>query len=106
MSTFSSFDETELHYTDTGASYAPVVVLLHGFAADATSNWQKPGVIEALKAEGYRVITLDARGHGESQKPHDPAAYADEAMVRDVQSFLDFIGGRVAAMSSGTPWVR
>lgn len=92
MSTFSSFDETELHYTDTGAPYAPVVVLLHGFATDADANWQKPGVIDALKAEGYRVVTLDARGHGESPKPHDPAAYADEAMVRDVQSLLDFLG--------------
>ncbi len=91
MSTFSSFDEIELHYTDTGAPYAPVVVLLHGFAADAEANWQRPGVIEALKAEGYRVIALDARGHGQSEKPHDPKAYADEAMVHDVQSLLDFL---------------
>jgi pimeloyl-ACP methyl ester carboxylesterase len=88
---FTSFDGVELHYTDTAAPSTRVVLLLHGFAADAQANWQRPGVIDALRADGHRVVTLDARGHGRSQKPHDPAAYAHEAMVRDAQALLDML---------------
>src|SRR5207244_10313337 len=39
-----------------------------------------------------RVITLDARGHGRSEKPHDPEAYADDAMVLDARALLDHLG--------------
>jgi pimeloyl-ACP methyl ester carboxylesterase len=92
MPTFSSFDGATLHYTSTDDDPdLPVVVLLHGFAADAEANWVSPGIVDALAADGHRVLTLDARGHGQSQKPRDPAAYADEAMVRDVQALLDHL---------------
>jgi pimeloyl-ACP methyl ester carboxylesterase len=93
MPEFSSFDDVRLHYTSRGnGTDRPVAVLLHGFAADAEANWIRPGVIDALVADGFRVLTLDARGHGRSQKPHDPAAYSNEAMVRDVQALLDHLG--------------
>jgi pimeloyl-ACP methyl ester carboxylesterase len=85
-----SFDGTSLSYEADGDG--PPVVLLHGFAADAATNWVRPGVVAALLDAGRRVITLDARGHGQSDKPHDPAAYADDAMVRDVQALLDHLG--------------
>lgn len=90
MPTFDSFDGLTLHYGDEGDGDA--VVLLHGFAADTNINWVRPGIFDALCDEGYRVLPLDARGHGLSAKPHDPDAYAGGAMVRDVQALLDAIG--------------
>jgi len=85
-----SFDGIRIAYLDRGEG-APVL-LLHGFAADHRGNWEAPGIIDALVAAGRRVIALDARGHGASDKPHDPAAYADPAMERDPQSVLDRLG--------------
>ena len=83
----SSFDGTTIACLDRGDG--PAVLLLHGFAADHKSNWVGNGVVDALVAAGRRVIAVDARGHGASGKPHDPAAYRDPAMVRDAESMLD-----------------
>ena len=90
MPTFTSFDGLTLAYHDEGDG-APVV-LLHGFAADTNLNYVRSGVFDLLLDEGYRVIALDSRGHGLSEKPHDPAAYGDDAMRRDVQALLDELG--------------
>jgi pimeloyl-ACP methyl ester carboxylesterase len=65
------------------------VILLHGFAADHASNWVATGVVDRLVESGRRVLAPDARGHGASAKPHDPSAYANDAMARDVQSLMD-----------------
>jgi len=86
---FSSFDGVQLAYTTGGAG--PDVLLLHGFASSATGNWIQPGIADAIVASGRRVIAYDARGHGESDKPHDPAAYENNAMVRDAQALLDHL---------------
>ena len=86
---FGSFDGTELAYDVAGDG--PTVLLLHGFAADTAANWQAPGVFDALVDAGHRVVGYDARGHGRSDKPHDPAAYADGAMVRDARAMLDHL---------------
>jgi pimeloyl-ACP methyl ester carboxylesterase len=86
----SSFDGTRIAYAERGAG--PDVLLLHGFAADLDLNWGRPGVIDALAAAGRRVIATDARGHGRSDKPHDPDAYAGDMMVRDAQVVLDQLG--------------
>ena len=87
--TVRSFDGTRIAYTARGAG--PTVLLLHGFAADHDLNWGRSGVIDALVASGRRVIATDARGHGESDKPHDVDRYAGDAMVRDAQSVLDHL---------------
>lgn len=89
MSSFTSFDGTRLAYEAEGDG--PPVLLLHGFAADSHANWVRPHVVEALVAAGRRAVTLDARGHGRSDKPHDPAAYEGDAMVRDAQALLDHL---------------
>lgn len=93
MPTFASFDGTELFYDDAEADGggAPVV-LLHGFAADTNINFVRPGILDALADEGYRPIPLDHRGHGLSAKPHDEAAYAHDALSRDVQALFDHLG--------------
>jgi len=87
---FSSFDGTGIAYDETGSG-SPVV-LVHGFAASGDINWVQPGVVDAVAASGRRVVWLDCRGHGASDKPHDPAAYASDAMARDVSALLDHVG--------------
>jgi pimeloyl-ACP methyl ester carboxylesterase len=90
MERFGSFDGTEIAYTTAGTG--PDALLLHGFAADHRVNWVAPGVVDALVSAGRRVIAYDARGHGASDKPHDPSAYADDAMARDAGALLDHLG--------------
>lgn len=73
-------------------SKLPTVVLHHGFAADGNTNWVAPGIVDALTAAGRRVVTIDARGHGASSKPHDPLFYGEEKMAADVRTLLDLLG--------------
>jgi len=87
---FESFDGREIAYLDVGEG--PAVVLLHGFAANHRVNWVTPGVVEAVRASGRRVLAPDARGHGESDKPHEPEAYAGNTAERDVRALLDHVG--------------
>jgi pimeloyl-ACP methyl ester carboxylesterase len=86
---FNSYDATSIAYLDAGAGRP--VLLLHGFAADHQANWVAPGVVDALVAAGHRVIAPDARGHGASAKPTEPARYGDDAMVRDARALLDHL---------------
>jgi pimeloyl-ACP methyl ester carboxylesterase len=89
MDRFASFDGTEIAFVTAGAGRD--VLLLHGFAADHEVNWVAHGVFDALVAAGRRVIALDARGHGQSDKPQDPAAYENDAMARDARALLDHL---------------
>ena len=90
MELFPSFDGVHIAYTVAGSG--PDVLLLHGFASDHSGNWVAPGVRDAIVETGRRVIAYDARGHGRSDKPHDGAAYENNAMVRDAQALLDLLG--------------
>jgi pimeloyl-ACP methyl ester carboxylesterase len=90
MGRFASFDGTGIDYEVRGEG-SPVV-LLHGFAADARLNWHAPGIVDALLSSGRQVVTTDARGHGRSDRPDEPEAYAGAAMARDVSCLLDELG--------------
>ena len=56
---------------------APPVLLLHGFAASFDRTWRDNGWVDLLADLGREVVAVDLLGHGGSDKPHDPAAYAD-----------------------------
>ncbi|SFK32754.1 alpha/beta fold hydrolase [Streptomyces pini] len=94
---FTSFDDVTIRYhrwdpapgKDSGM---PVVVLHHGFIADTHTNWVRPGVVEVLTRRGRRVVGIDARGHGRSDKPHDARRYGERAMARDLLDLLDVLG--------------
>ena len=87
MATYASYDGTKLYYEEQGTG-SPVV-LLHGLSVDIDGNWKTPGIWSTLVEAGHRVIGFDARGHGRSDKPHEPSAYEGDAMVRDVGTMLD-----------------
>ncbi|MEX0875079.1 MAG: alpha/beta fold hydrolase [Actinomycetota bacterium] len=89
MPRFESFDGTQLSYEIDGDGVP--VLFLHGFASDSFINWVRPGVIDAVARAGFRAFALDQRGHGLSDKPHEKAAYADAAMVRDARGLLDHL---------------
>ncbi len=77
-----------LHYTDQGAGEA--VVLLHGFAVNSDLNWRLTGILDGLLPK-FRVVALDLRGHGLSDKPHTPDAYGLD-LAEDVMRLVDHLG--------------
>jgi pimeloyl-ACP methyl ester carboxylesterase len=78
-------DGVRIAYEEAGSG-APVV-LVHGFASDRVQNWRAPGWYDTLTRAGRRVIAMDCRGHGESDKPHDPHAYG-ENMIDDIVAVM------------------
>ena len=75
-----------LRYVERGSG--PAVVLLHGFTGDIERAWVQTGVLADL-ARDHRVVALDLRGHGASDKPRDAAAYDEIAL--DVVRLLDHL---------------
>jgi pimeloyl-ACP methyl ester carboxylesterase len=67
------------------------ILLIHGFASNHRVNWVNPRWVETLTKAGRRVIALDDRGHGESDKPTDPAAYHSATMARDCANLMDHL---------------
>jgi pimeloyl-ACP methyl ester carboxylesterase len=68
--TFDS-DGVSIHYTDQGSGEP--IVLVHGLT-QTLNGWHFAGIVDEL-SNGYRVITVDLRGHGKSGKPHEPEDY-------------------------------
>jgi pimeloyl-ACP methyl ester carboxylesterase len=75
-----------IHYTAEGKGEP--VILIHPFGLTA-ADWNRMGVIQALSGD-YRVIAIDVRGHGLSEKPHDPSAYGTK-IVDDVIRLMDHL---------------
>ena len=83
-------DRTQLavHTLGTGRP----VLLLHGLFSSARTNWIKFGHAERIAAAGCRVIMPDARAHGESGAPHDPALYPPDVLLTDVRFLVAEFG--------------
>jgi pimeloyl-ACP methyl ester carboxylesterase len=75
----------------------PAVLLLHGLGEDLDVWWERRWA-DAL-AGRHRVIAFDARGHGRSSKPHDPASYGDAHRVADAIAVLDAAGADSAIVA-------
>ncbi|WP_280453756.1 alpha/beta fold hydrolase [Nocardia brasiliensis] len=91
MTKFETWDGLELNYRVWEGEGVPVV-LQHGVVADTNANWMSTGVVRALQAAGRTVVSLDARGHGRSAKPHDSAQYTWEFMAKDLSALYDELG--------------
>lgn len=85
------FDSDGVNIRYFSAGQGEALVLIHGFSGSATTAWIKPGVFDALVDAGFHVIALDNRGHGGSDKPHDPASYGVN-MAEDVRRLLEHAG--------------
>lgn len=86
--------DVEIAYLDEGDGEP--IVLVHGFASSKNVNWVYPTWVSELKKHGRRVIALDNRGHGGSQKLYDPADYGVDVMASDVRALMDHLGIRIA----------
>jgi len=86
---FVTDDGVSLHVEIAGADDAPTVVLVHGLAGPVALSWRATGAIDRLVASGLRVVAYDARGHGESDTPHDAARYGDDRLVADLIAIAD-----------------
>jgi pimeloyl-ACP methyl ester carboxylesterase len=84
----------EIAFLDEGEGEP--IVLVHGFASNKEVNWVHPGWVSTLARAGRRVIALDIRGHGQSSKLYDPAAYHSATLAEDVRALLDHLAIRDA----------
>jgi len=66
------------------------LLLVHGMFVDS-SWWSDLGFVRAL-AGSYRLVMVDVRGHGQSEKPHDPTQYEIRVLVSDLLCVLDALG--------------
>jgi len=83
-------DGIHIAYERVGAG--PPVVLVHGFGSSKEQNWKSTGWYGSLTEAGYSVLAIDNRGHGESDKPHDPLFYSHDRMAEDVAAVMDGAG--------------
>src|SRR5437660_5769708 len=81
----------KIAYDDIGSGEGRPMLLVHGFASNRKENWQRLGWYGALERKRVRYVALDCRGHGESAKPHDPAAYGRSGLAGDVLALADHL---------------
>jgi pimeloyl-ACP methyl ester carboxylesterase len=89
---FATHRGMRIHYQVEGQG--PVIVLQHGML-DRASSWKDLGYVAAL-ADAHRVVWVDSLGHGESDKPGDPAAYSLAERALDIVAVLDAVGAETA----------
>lgn len=89
---FTAPDGQRIAWHEMGEPDGRPVVLLHGLFSNAFTNWIRFGHAEAIAAQGLRVIMPDHRAHGDSAKPHDPAAYPKDVLTSDALALIDHLG--------------
>lgn len=88
MQTFNS-DGVKIAFLDEGEG--DPILLIHGFASNVATNWVDTGWVRTLKQAGRRVIAIDNRGHGESEKLYDPEKYPSPTMAQDARRLLQHL---------------
>lgn len=81
----------------------PPVVLLHGFATSTERTWREPGWFDLLADARRRVFGIDLLGHGDAEKPSDPAAYDDlvsPVMAQFPETPADIVGYSLGARTA------
>ncbi|MGE3275929.1 MAG: alpha/beta fold hydrolase [Vicinamibacterales bacterium] len=75
-----------LSYVEQGPADGRVLLLLHGYT-DSAASWAR---VMPMLPQAYRVIAIDQRGHGHSDRPRD--GYSMPQMARDAVQLLDALG--------------
>jgi pimeloyl-ACP methyl ester carboxylesterase len=83
-------DGVKLAYERMGEG--PCVLLVHGFGSSRSQNWKTTGWYSTLMEAGFSLLAMDCRGHGESDKPRDPASYGHQRMAEDARLVMDAAG--------------
>ncbi len=86
---FTASDGTKIHYEVSGEGTP--VVLVHGFMSNSKS-WKRGVLIQELNNAGFKVINLDLRGNGLSDKPHKLEAYQNNAEIKDIMALMKYLG--------------
>ena len=81
---YITIDNTKLHYVTGGIDDGPVCLLLHGFP-QSWITWRN--VIPHLE-EHYKIIAVDLRGYGDSDKPEGIENYTNKIMAQDIAEIL------------------
>ena len=84
-----------IHYEVHGSG-RPAILLLPTWAIVDSRHWKMQ---VPFLARDYRVITFDPRGNGRSDRPRDPAAYADAVVATDIRAVLDATGTERAVLA-------
>ncbi len=93
MDEFTS-QNVRLAYIDAPSATADrgePILLIHGFASTHAINWVFTQWVKTLTEAGRRVIALDNRGHGRSEKLYRPEDYAIPLMAEDASNLLDHL---------------
>lgn len=89
MVQFFTSETVSLAFIDEGEG--DPILLIHGFASNHRINWLSTGWLTTLLEAGRRVIALDNRGHGASDKLYDPESYGTPVMADDAVRLLDHL---------------
>jgi pimeloyl-ACP methyl ester carboxylesterase len=90
---FNSSDGLSLAWYEAGhGAELPPIIMQHGFSSSFYWEWVECGLAEAVAGLGRRVIGIDARGHGQSDKPHETRYYGENHMARDVMDLATHLG--------------
>ncbi|MFX1325600.1 MAG: alpha/beta fold hydrolase, partial [Promethearchaeota archaeon] len=85
---YASSDGLQIYYEIFGQGKP--IFLTHGWGSDLTQNWVNTGWVEVLQSV-RRVIAIDCRGHGQSDKPLDQKLYSYGIMARDIIHLMDHL---------------
>ncbi|HKU99264.1 MAG TPA: alpha/beta hydrolase, partial [Vineibacter sp.] len=86
---YADANGVRLHYVIGGPADGPMVVLLHGWP-QTWYTWRR--VMPPLADAGYRVVAVDYRGAGESEKP--ASGYDKATMAADIRALVQALGAR------------
>lgn len=91
---FFNSDGVSIAYIDVPAheGEGEPILLIHGFASNHAVNWVNTLWVKTLTRAGRRVIALDNRGHGQSEKLYRPESYDSYVMAEDACRLLDHLG--------------
>ena len=90
---FETSDGLSLAWYETGhGNDQPPIIMQHGFSSSFYYEWVECGLAEAVAGLGRRLIGIDARGHGQSDRPHEGRYYGGERMPADISTLADHLG--------------
>ena len=85
---YTSRSGVQLYYETIGDCSSKLPIMLHHGFGNSVSDWHKLGYVERLSPH-FSLVLYDCRGHGQSEKPHDPKYYTPECIAQDCLAILD-----------------